>query len=184
MPIMKILNSTEQESFENPPLLNGFDRKKFFEFPLGIIRFMKSLRTPMNQVCFLVMFGYFKATRRFFSRRFHQKDIVFVARKLGIAQNQVNIDSYEESTYRRHKKMVIEYYGFREFDEEAKQIVIKEINSMIRSQLKPKLIMLRILEILTSQAKCMAYRGPSCYSKQAPGTIPCLLAPGLKWSPT
>ena len=151
MPILKVLSSTEQESFENPPLFNSFERKKYFDFPLKIITLMKTFRTPTNQVCFLVVFGYFRATRRFFARKFHQKDIAFVARMIGIALNKIKIESYDKTTYQRHKKMILEYYGFREFDDKAKQIVIKEISSMIRSQLRPKLIMLRIIEILISQ---------------------------------
>ncbi len=151
MPILKVLGSTEQESFENPPLFNSVERKKYFDFPLRIITSMKTFRTPTNQVCFLVVFGYFKATKRFFSRKFHQKDIAFVAKRIGAPPNRIKLDSYDRATYHRHKKIVLEFYGFREFDEKAKQIVIKEISSMIRSQLRPKLIMLRTLEILISQ---------------------------------
>ena len=152
MPILKVLSSTEQESFENPPLFNNVERKKYFDFPLRIITLMKTYRTPTNQVCFLVMFGYFKATKRFFfAKKFHQRDIIFVAKRIGVSPNQVKIDSYDKTTYQRHKKIVLAYYGFEEFDKKAEQIVIKEISSMIRSQLRPKLIMLRILEILISQ---------------------------------
>lgn len=151
MPIMKILNSDERETFEIPPVFSGVDRQKYFEFPLKIIRFIKSLRTPTNQVCFLVAFGYFKATKMFFSKKFHQKDIVFVARRFGIDPNQVKIESYEKPTYHRHKTIIREYFGFREFDEEARKIVIKEISSIIRSQLRAKLILIRITEILMSR---------------------------------
>jgi len=97
------------------------------------------------------VFGYFKATKRFFSRKFNQKDIAFVARQFGFNLRRIKIDSYDKVTYHRHKKIVLEYYGFREFDEKAKQIVTKEISSIIRSQLRPKLIMIRIIEILMSQ---------------------------------
>jgi TnpA family transposase len=148
---MKILNSEERETFEIPPVFNSVDRKKYFEFPLKIIRFIKGLKTPTNQVCFLVTFGYFKATKMFFSKKFHQKDIEFVARRFGIDPNQIKIESYEKPTYHRHKIIIREYFGFREFDEEAIKIVIKEINSIIRSQLRAKLILIRITEILMSR---------------------------------
>ena len=151
MPIMKILNSEERETFEIPPVFSGVDRQKYFEFPLKIIRFIKSLRTPTNQVCFLVAFGYFKATKMFFSRKFHQKDIAFVAKRFGIDPKQVKIESYEKTTYHRHKIIIREYFAFREFDEEARKIVIKEISSIIRSQLRAKLILIRITEILISR---------------------------------
>jgi TnpA family transposase len=138
----------EQEAFENPPLFNSADQNKFFEFSLKIISFMKRLKTTTNQVCFLVMFGYFKATKRFFSRKFHQKDISFIAKKYGFVVNQIKLDSYEETTYRRHKKIILEHCGFREFNEESKQIIIKEISSIIRSQLRVKLILIKTIEIL------------------------------------
>jgi hypothetical protein len=138
----------EQEAFENPPLFNSADQNKFFEFSLKIIRFMKRLKTTTNQVCFLVIFGYFKATKRFFSRKFYQKDISFIAKKYGFVVNQIKLDSYEETTYRRHKKIILEHCGFREFNEESKQILIKEISSIIRSQLRVKLILIRTIEIL------------------------------------
>jgi len=148
---MNIFNSIEREIFEVPPVFNSSDQKKYFDFPIRIIRFMKTLRTPTNKVCFLVMFGYFKASKRFFSKQFHQIDITFVAKMIGFSPNQIRIDAYEEATYRRHKKVILEYYGYREFAETAKQTVTNEISSMIRSQLKPKLIMLRIIEILINQ---------------------------------
>ena len=72
-------------------------------------------------------------------------------KRIGVGLNKIKIDSYDKTTYQRHQKIILEYYGFREFDENAKQIIVKEIASMIRSQLRPKLIMLRIIEILVSQ---------------------------------
>lgn len=151
MPRMKILSSSEREIFEMPPVFNSVDRKRFFSFPLTIERIADSLRTPTNAVCFLVMFGYFGATKRFFSKKFHQKDIEFVAKRYGIPVNQIKIDSYRKDTCIRHQEIIRDYFGFKEFDQEAKAIVIREIDTMIRSQLKPKLIMLRLIEILSSK---------------------------------
>jgi hypothetical protein len=148
---MKILNSVEQEAFENPPIFNSADRKKFFDIPLGINQIIKALRTPTNKFYFLLSFGYFRATRRFFIRKFHQRDIAFVAARLELDLRKITVNTYEEPAYRRHKKIILDYYGFREFDETAKLAVKREIHSMIRSQSKPKLIFLRVIEILGSQ---------------------------------
>jgi hypothetical protein len=66
---MKILNTVEQEAFESPPVFNSVQRKQYFDFPRPIQQAAASLRTPTNQLCFLLSCGYFKATKRFFPVR-------------------------------------------------------------------------------------------------------------------
>ena len=36
MPRMKVLNSIEQEAFEFPPVFNSAERKRHFDFPVGV----------------------------------------------------------------------------------------------------------------------------------------------------
>jgi hypothetical protein len=67
MPRMNVLNSLEQSVFESPPLFNSAERKHCFDFPLALQGIATSLRSPINQVCFLTGCGYFRATRRFLS---------------------------------------------------------------------------------------------------------------------
>ena len=75
MPRMKILNTVEQEAFESPPVFNSFQRKQYFDFPLAIQQ-TASLRTPVNQLCFLLNCGYFKASKRLSPvQTFHSRDV-------------------------------------------------------------------------------------------------------------
>jgi len=69
---MKIFNTLEEEAFESPPVFNSAERKRFFSLPEMLKDSMANLRTPTNQVCFLVAAGYFKARHKFFARQFHQ----------------------------------------------------------------------------------------------------------------
>jgi len=71
---MKIFNTLEEEAFESPPVFNSAERKRFFSLPVMLKDSMANLRTPTNQVCFLVAAGYFKARRKFFARQFHQAE--------------------------------------------------------------------------------------------------------------
>ena len=76
MPRMKILNTVEQEAFESPPVFNSFQRKQYFDFPLAIQQAAASLRTPVNQLCFLLNCGYFKASKRLSPvQTFHSRDV-------------------------------------------------------------------------------------------------------------
>jgi hypothetical protein len=51
MPKMKILNSSEQNIFESPPVLNSVERKRYFSLPVTLNEAMEDLKTPTNKVC-------------------------------------------------------------------------------------------------------------------------------------
>ncbi len=46
MPRMKILNVTEQERFDKPPIFNSGERKRFFDIPSALFEAAQRLRTP------------------------------------------------------------------------------------------------------------------------------------------
>ena len=73
---------------------------------------MVNLRMPINKVCFLVVAGYFKARRKFFARQFHQTDIEYVARQIGVDPSEVFIESYSKDTYARHQRAILSYFGY------------------------------------------------------------------------
>lgn len=66
MPRMKILSAVEQEAFESPPVFNSVQRKHHFDFSLEVRQLAATLRTPTNQLGFLLSWGYFTATKQFF----------------------------------------------------------------------------------------------------------------------
>ncbi len=83
MPRMRILTTQEQKDFDFPPVFNHADRKQVFSFPKSLLQAALALRTSSNQIGFLLMCGYFKASKRFFlSNDFHLRDIEAVARIL------------------------------------------------------------------------------------------------------
>src|SRR6266481_8603293 len=146
MPRMHIFNALEEESFEAPPVFTSVERKKFFDFPLTILDTTESLRTPTNKACFLMMAGYFKSRRRFFAKRFHTNDIAYIIGKLGISIDQVEVASYDKQSYARHQRLILDFYGFVEFDKDSAKLIADEINRMVRSCVRPKLILLEVLQ--------------------------------------
>lgn len=119
MPRMKIFNSFEEEAFENPPSFSSVERKKFFDFPSTILDVMETFKTPTNKVCFLIMFAYFKARKKFFFRKFHSIDVSWVVEKLKISITQIDISSYARETYSRHQTIILEFFGFKDFDQQS-----------------------------------------------------------------
>ena len=151
MPRMKILNSLEREAFESPPLFNNTERKRFFSLPLIFNDTMEGLRTPTNKVCFIVTAGYFKARRKFFVKQFRLPDIEFVARQLGLNAGDVHLSAYDKQTYARHQQLILDYFGFSPFDAEARGFMAKEIATMVRVQLRSKLVFLEAVQVLSRQ---------------------------------
>ncbi len=148
MPRIKILNTSEKNAFELPPVFNSVERRRYFTLPMMLIESMETLRTPTNKVCFLLTAGYFKARHRFFARQFHQADIVFVARQIGIQPDDVDTSAYSKVTYLRHQHVILDYFGFTLFDSVARSFAKHEILIMLHVQFRPKLILLDIMEVL------------------------------------
>lgn len=149
MPRMRILTTNEQELFDRPPLFNHCDRKRFFDLPKGLLDIADSLRTPSGQIGFLLMCGYFKATKRFFQPHdFHERDVDAVARALALQSVDFSADAYAKQTRARHQQIILDFHGFTAFDDKAKDMLAVEIGTMARVHLKSKLIFERCVDFL------------------------------------
>ena len=140
MPRQRILTPAEQQIFDSPPVLSALERRKSFFVSPALNELLASLRTPTNQVCFLVQLGYFRAVHRFFSPPYPPQDVAYVACQLEISPDTVEVSSYDETTSRRHRHFIREHLGYRSFDEHAQQQVREHLQPLIRSQVRPKVL--------------------------------------------
>ena len=60
MPRMNILNAEERNAFDCPPVLSSADRKRVFARSAKVDSVLRTLRTPTNEIYFLLMLGYFE----------------------------------------------------------------------------------------------------------------------------
>ncbi|MGZ3241553.1 MAG: DUF4158 domain-containing protein, partial [Burkholderiaceae bacterium] len=148
---MNIFNVLEQEAFEAHPIFNSVERLNFFFAPLMFGDSMESMRTPTNKICFIVMAGYFKARRKFFSRQFHQADIEFVAGQIDLNASEVLLNTYSKETCARHQRLILRHFGCSAFDADAKAFAANEIALMVRVQFRPKLVLLEIIDLLIAK---------------------------------
>ena len=141
MPRMKILSAAEQVAFDKPPPFDFQQRKHFFNFPNSLLERASRLRTPGSQIGFLLLCGYFKATKQFFlPHDFLQRDVEAVAKILGISPSDFSSDAYGKTTRIRHQNVILGFYGFTKFDAQAESALKLEIATMAGNYLKPKLI--------------------------------------------
>jgi len=149
MPRMKILSATEQAAFDKPPLFDYKQRKHFFSFPNSLIEKANRLRTPSSQIGFLLLCGYFKATKQFFlPQDFLSRDIEAVANALALPLEKFSPDDYGKTTRIRHQNLILDFYGFTAFDTKAESVLKLEIATMAENYLKPKLIFNRCVDFM------------------------------------
>lgn len=152
MPRMRILTTTEQEAFNSPPQFDHQERKQFLSFPKTLIDRAVRMRTSNSKIGFLVMCGYFKATKQFYlPQDFYARDIEKVARQLGLDAGAFETHDYTETTRLRHQKQILDFYGFKPFDENTQTALTSDIATMARTHLKPRLIFDRCLDFLIQQ---------------------------------
>jgi hypothetical protein len=158
---MRILSASEQAAFDKPPLFGHPERTKFFAFPKAFLDMAQNMRREDHQVGFLVSCGYFRATWRFFSPvDFDPCDVAYVAYQLG--NNVTSTDAYPDRTRQRHQQRILEFYGFNVFNEEAETSLSIEINTMVRTYLKPRLIFDRCVDFLIQRRIQVPKAGTLC----------------------
>ena len=104
MPRMDILSPVEREEFDAPPALTFAQQQRYFDPPLEVIHLLKRLKTPTNQVLFLLSYGYFLATHRFYPcSQFRATDLDYVTKVLGWPSDRLHLAFYSKQTQARHR---------------------------------------------------------------------------------
>jgi len=151
MPRMMILTKEEAVEFDQPPKLSGQQRKMLFQLPAYLTDFVNRTNNSNNRIILVLSFVYFKARKKFYHPgSFHQKDIKYTCSKLKISYSTNMKLEFSRSTFLRYKILILNFLGFRQFDDEARQMLINESTSMIKSKLRPKLIFINLIEKLLS----------------------------------
>ncbi len=147
-----ILTPEEKRLFSSPPVFNSNDRKKYFSFPVGILKIVNSLTKPQNRLFFLVTYGYFKATHKFYNKQLHTKDVMYIAEYLHFAE-KIDTKTYKTRTYSDHKKIILAYLGYKKFDTVAIALVSLQLQPLLRSHMRPQAMLQQTCEMLTKQKR-------------------------------
>ncbi|KAA6439893.1 Tn3 family transposase [Dyadobacter flavalbus] len=151
MPRKEYLTSEARQRFDNPPVLSVDQKIIFLEAPQWAAEYVKTLQTPSNKVGFLLQVGYFRVVSRFFgSNRFHQSDVDFVAARISVDVNAVQMEKYEGRTSLRHREDILGYFGFAPFDKSSTETLIEETKRLAHVQTRPYLIFEGMVDFLQS----------------------------------
>ena len=146
---LAILTDEEQAEFDYPSPLPVEARALCFAIPKEIEDKINSLRTPTNQVGFLLQYGYFKACKRFFvANRFRQEDVEYATRLLGVSASKITLSKYKERIPAYHQKTILKLLKYKSFEDECGWVE-KEITRMVEQFTDPRQLFFDIVESYT-----------------------------------
>jgi len=149
MPIPYVLTSNEQEAFDNPPSLSAEMRTICFSIDNELDKELNNLRTPSTKVGFLLQYGYFKASRRFFFvNRFQSEDIEYAAKALGFSKDDIALSSYKKRMPVEHQKRILALFNYKPFSDEIYVWLEEEAMRQSERHIEPKQIFVYILNLL------------------------------------
>lgn len=130
MSTIQIITLTEIRNYETSPQFDSFARKKFFTLPIGLTKEVENLRNSSGKIAFVLQVGYFRSSQRFFGSQFYQADIAFVAGRLALPI-PVSLEIPKQSLA-RHRKIIAEFYGFRNLSKIDKEQMIAETADLVK----------------------------------------------------
>jgi TnpA family transposase len=138
MPKRKILTQQEINIFDSPPEFTAEGRKCFFYISKRCRSVLEILRNPTSEVGFVLQIGYFKAVNKFFTpEQFNPNDVKYVQDKLKYSKELIALGDYNETTYRRHRDIILEELGYTKFTN-CKDLVKKEAVYLCRKFVNPR----------------------------------------------
>jgi hypothetical protein len=149
---LNILTEEEQRRFDYPPQLSDEDRSLCFMLNDTLQRKINQLRTATNKVGFFLQYGYFKSCQRFFpSSRYHQADIVFVAKLLGIPLTDIHLNKYVYTTPEYHQKTILSLLGYHPFEVAKLNWFLFEMENRVEQFSTPRELFFELLSLLYSR---------------------------------
>ena len=148
MSLIQVLNYSQKKEFESPPLLSDEARSEFFTLPRSMELQLASIDKDMNKLYFIVIYGYFKLTRIFYtSSTFYINDIDYISRLYGL---QTDIIEVAVHTQTRYKRIIRDHFGFIAPDENLRGILKSEASHLISKLSNPKALFYALVEISVS----------------------------------
>lgn len=141
------LSASEQRQFDSPPIFEDKDRNQCFAINNETFNVIQNLRSPINQVGFILQLGYFKANGKFFTaQQFRTPDIEYVADLLGFSPEEINIMSYQNKALQIHRSKILELLNWQPLNNSLQEKIKIRIWQLVQQHLSLKQIFLSVID--------------------------------------
>jgi TnpA family transposase len=116
MSVIQILTKEEVKNFETPPKFDLFAKNHFFKITEKLENMIIEMKSDSNKILFILMFGYFKATNKFFEIQKNDDNFSYIG-------TRNNFDSFDLTilnprTTQRYKQLIKSYFSVKDYSQE------------------------------------------------------------------
>lgn len=104
MSVLQILTKDEIKNFESAPKFDLLAKNHFFKMTDALNHMTMEMKNDSNKILFILMYGYFKATNKFFDIQRDDENYLYIA-------TRNNFDSFDfrvvtPRTIQRYKQLI------------------------------------------------------------------------------
>lgn len=151
MPIAEILARKDVNRFEKPPNFANTEKSLNFTCNQAARDYLERIRLPEFKIGFILQYGYFINSRKFFpAETFYKTDVKHIMDTYGI-EASFNADDYDKTTRNNHRKAILEMFAWNSFSTEEKANLMDYTNQLTQSMLNSKAIFSELIRYLNDR---------------------------------
>ena len=143
MTTLQILSKEEEKTFNQKPVFNSHQQKYYFSIPKSLL---EKIASDFNQIYFTLLYGYFKATNKFFTDLNEDKNLDYIASNVLKISIDTDAVSLTKSTLYRYQQIVKQHLRINEYTDEIKDILVKEATTLANNFIHRKKIFYALVE--------------------------------------
>lgn len=143
MTTLQILSKEEEKTFNQKPVFNSQQQKYYFSIPKSLL---EKIASDFNQIYFTLLYGYFKATNKFFTDLNEDKNLDYIASNVLKISIDTDAVSLTKSTLYRYQQIIKQHLRINEYTYEIKDILVKEATTLANNFIHRKKIFYALVE--------------------------------------
>ena len=147
-----ILTDDEKISYDTPATLTAEARGLCFSVSADLEETINRLRTDSSKIGFLLQYGYFAVSKRFFMvELFHEEDIQHVSKILGISGSKFDLLSYKNRAYKTHQTTILKKHHYKALTQDNLKWLEHELKNQINRLIAPRKLFFSALNLLNEK---------------------------------
>jgi TnpA family transposase len=142
----QILSKEEEKEFNQKPIFTFKQQKYYFAIPK---RLLEKIDSNHNKIYFVLLYGYFKATNKFFNNFDNDENIEYIASDILKISNLIHDNNITKSTLYRYKQIIKQHFFINEYTDEIKMILLNEATDLASKFTHRKRIFYSLVELST-----------------------------------
>ncbi|NEW61103.1 Tn3 family transposase [Sulfurovum sp. bin170] len=141
---LRILTKEEEKFLEQSPKFTYQQKEYFFKLPSSLMDTLISVDKASNKTLLILMFGYFKATNRFFKIESSDENLFYIEEIYNLKKTK--IISSSSRTIQRYKRLIKTHLGIKPYDNSIEKQLQQEAINLANNFVHRKKILYSLIE--------------------------------------